>query len=142
VADATSTDPAVEGAAPGEATSGAAPPWAARGARLGVVAGVVALILLVAWWCLDGGASGSALVLAVLLSAPLWLALPGLQSGRRSTYAWMSMAVVPYLALAVMESVANPAARLWAALGLCVAFLVFVLLIIYLRLSRPAAACG
>lgn len=119
---------------------------AARRVRHGVLGGTAALIALVAWWSLGDGVDGSALALALILTVPLWLALPGLQRGTRRTYAWMSLATVFYLMLALMELVANPTARAWGALCLFAAFIVFVLLIAYLRLSRgqdattPAAA--
>ena len=113
-------------------------PAAARHIRLGVLAGVAMLIAGIVIWCLEGGLSAATMVLAALLTSPLWLALPGLHRGTRRTYAWTSLALAFYLVLALMETVANPFARLWAALGLFVTFAVFVLLIAYLRLSRPS----
>ena len=118
----------------------ATPPAAARHTsriRRSVLAGVVLLIAGVAMGCLEGGFSVVAVTLAALLSAPLWLALPGLQRGTRRTYAWTSLALAFYLVLALMETVANPSTRRWAALGLFVTLTVFVLVIAYLRLSRP-----
>jgi uncharacterized membrane protein len=48
----------------------------------------------------------------------------------------MTLAVAPYLALALMEVLANPAARIWAATCLLIAFALFVSLIAYLRATR------
>ena len=113
-------------------------PAAVQHVRRAVLAGVALLIAGIAMWCLEGGLSAATVVLAALLTSPLWLALPGLHRGTRRTYAWTSLALAFYLVLTLMETVANPAARPWAALGLFVTFTVFVLLIAYLRLSRPA----
>lgn len=110
---------------------------AERHIRRGVLAGVVLLIAGVAMECLEGGLSGATVVLAAVLTSPLWLALPGLHRGTRRTYAWTSLALAFYLVLTLMETVANPSARLWAALGLFVTLAVFVLVIAYLRLTRP-----
>lgn len=94
------------------------------------------LLALVATWCLQDGFSIMGLTLALLLGAPLWLALPGLHRGTRRAYAWSSLALAFYLALALMETVANPSVRLWAALALFLILVIFMLLIAYLRLAR------
>ena len=48
----------------------------------------------------------------------------------------MTLCVVPYLVGALTELIANPAARVWASMALLVAFTLFVLLIVFLRLTR------
>lgn len=73
-------------------------------------------------------------VMAALLAAPLLIAAPGLIADRRRTYAWLSLAVVPYLALALMEVIANPPLRPWAFTALLTTFALFVVLIARLRL--------
>jgi uncharacterized membrane protein len=75
-------------------------------------------------------------VLIVALTLPLLIALPRLWAGHRRTYAWMTLAITPFLVVAITEAVANPAGRAWAGLCLLVAFLLFVMLIAYLRITR------
>lgn len=105
-------------------------------ARIVVVSTIGILIAaLIAWRVQTGFSVGDAALIAVL-TLPLLIALPRLLAGHRRTYAWMTLAVTPFLIVAITEAVANPAGRVWAALCLIVAFLLFVLLIAYLRLSR------
>lgn len=72
-------------------------------------------------------------VLAVL---PLLAPLHGLLRGRRHTYAWATLFAVPYLAFALTELLANPAARWVAALSLVLVFAWFCTMILFLRASR------
>jgi uncharacterized membrane protein len=51
----------------------------------------------------------------------------------------MTLCVVPYMVGALTELIANPAARVWASSALLVAFSLFVLLIVFLRLTRTLA---
>jgi len=105
-------------------------------ARIAVVSTIGILIAaLVAWRVRTGFSIGDAVLIAAL-TLPLLIALPRLLAGHRRTYAWMSLAVTPYLIVAITEAVANPLGRLWAGLCLAAAFLLFVLLIAYLRLTR------
>lgn len=115
---------------------------AAERFRYGVLAGVAVLIALVTGWCLESGASGGRIALAILLTSPLWLALRGLGRGSRRTCAWMTLAVIPYIVLGIMEVVANPHARWWAAACLLVCFLLFVTLVAYLRVTRERVPRG
>lgn len=110
---------------------------AANTLRRASVVGACAVGALVAWWCLEGGWSTARALLAGVLTAPLWLALVGLSRGRRRTYAWMTLALTPYMVLAIMEAVASPHARVWASACLFACFALFVLLISYLRATRP-----
>jgi uncharacterized membrane protein len=105
-------------------------------ARIAVVSTIVILIAaLVAWRVRTGFSIGDAVLIAVL-SLPLLIALPRLLAGHRRSYAWLSLAVTPFLVVAITEAVANPIERAWAGLCLVIAFLLFVLVIAYLRLTR------
>lgn len=105
-------------------------------ARFAVVSTIALLIAaLIVWRVRTGFSVGDAVLIAVL-TLPLLIALPRLLAGHRRTYAWMTLAVTPFLVVAITEAVANPAGRAWAALCLVVAFLLFVLLIAYLRVTR------
>jgi uncharacterized membrane protein len=110
----------------------------ARRLRLAVLATVAALIFVLVLWRTMTGLSTADVVLIVALTLPLWIALPRLKAGSRRTYAWMTLAVTPFLVVAVTEAVANPSARSWAAVCLFVAFALFVMLVSYLRVTRTA----
>lgn len=105
-------------------------------ARLAVVSTIAVLIAALIAWRIRTGFSIADAVLIAVLTLPLLIALPRLLAGHRRTYAWMTLAVTPFLVVAITEAVANPAARAWAAFCLVVAFLLFVLLIAYLRVTR------
>jgi uncharacterized membrane protein len=92
--------------------------------------GALALSLL-AW--IGAGYPWPICVLAVL---PLLAPLPGLRSGRRSTYAWATLFAVPYLAFALTELLVNPAARWVASMSLLFVFAWFCTMILFLRASR------
>nr|WP_298723821.1 DUF2069 domain-containing protein [uncultured Steroidobacter sp.] len=104
--------------------------------RIVVVSTIGILIATLIAWRVQTGFSIADAVLIVVLTLPLLIALPRLWAGHRRTYAWMSLAVTPFLIVAITEAVANPAGRAWAGVCLIVAFLLFVLLIAYLRLTR------
>ena len=108
----------------------------ARRLRLAVVTTVLALIVVLLSWRVIGGISAADVVLIAALTLPLFIALPRLLAGNRRTYAWMTLAVTPFLVVAITEAVANPAARIWPALCLLVAFALFVMLVSYLRATR------
>jgi len=110
-------------------------PLAAR-VRTVVIGNVALLVIALLAWRIRGGFSIADAVLIALLTLPLWIALPKLLAGHRRTYAWMTLAVTPYLVVAITEAVANPASRAWAGLCLMMAFLLFVLLVAYLRITR------
>ena len=112
----------------------------ARRLRWAVMAAVSALIFVLVCWRLMNGLSAGDVVLIATLTLPLWIALPRLLAGNRRTYAWMTLAVTPFLVLAITEAVANSASRGWAALCLFVAFALFVMLVGYLRVTRETAA--
>lgn len=108
--------------------------------RIAVVSTLFALIAALIAWRVGTGLTVGDVVLIVVLTLPLALALPRLLAGHRRTYAWMTLAVTPYLVVALTEAVANPSQRAWAALCLAVAFVFFVLLIAYLRFTREVTS--
>lgn len=75
-------------------------------------------------------------LLCVVAVAPLLAPLPGLLRGRRYTYAWASLFAMPYLAFAVTELLANPAARAVGSVSLLLIFAWFCSMVLYLRASR------
>jgi uncharacterized membrane protein len=96
----------------------------------------LALIALVAAWFLPGRLSLGRVLMAVAATTPLWLGLPHLLRGARRTFAWMTLATIPYLVFALTEAIADPPARAWAGLCLFVGFALFVVQIAYLRVTR------
>jgi uncharacterized membrane protein len=108
----------------------------AKRLRIAVIVNVAALLVsLILWRAMTGFSMGDG-VLVAILTLPVAIALPKLLAGNRRTYAWMTLAVTPFLVVAITEAVANPASRAWAGLCLVVAFVLFVLLIGYLRVTR------
>ena len=81
-------------------------------------------------------AAGYPWLLCLLAAVPLLAPLPGLVRGRRYTYAWATLFAVPYLAFAVTELLANPAARWEASISLVLVFAWFCAMVLYLRASR------
>ena len=104
-----------------------------------IAVGVLILIALVAWWCIAGHATPGTIVLACVATSPLWLGLPRIIAGHRRTYAWMTLALAPYLALGITEAIANPARRTLAGTCLFATLLLFALFVMYLRATRSAA---
>jgi uncharacterized membrane protein len=111
-------------------------PLLAARLRYLVVSNIAVLILGLLGWRARDGVSAWDMVLIAALTLPLLIALPKLLAGDRRTYAWMTLAITPFIVLGITEAVANPASRVWAGLCLMMGFLVFVLLIAYLRASR------
>ncbi|HKQ13864.1 MAG TPA: DUF2069 domain-containing protein [Steroidobacteraceae bacterium] len=106
--------------------------------RLGVCAVVVSLFALVVRWVVIAPSTPRAVVGAIL-GLPLVVGLPFLYSGRRRSYAWMTLALAPSLLLGLTEAVANPAMRKWAALVLFAVIAAFGLLVAYLRATRSSS---
>ena len=96
----------------------------------------IALLALVAAWLLAGRYSAERALIALLATTPLWLGLWRLLAADRRAYAWMTLVVIPYIVVGVMEAIANPAARVWAGACVFAAFTLFVVLIGYLRATR------
>jgi uncharacterized membrane protein len=74
--------------------------------------------------------------ICVLAALPLLAPLKGLIQGRRYTYAWATLFAIPYLAFAVTELLANPAARWVASASLLLVFGWFCAMVLFLRASR------
>lgn len=107
--------------------------------RVAVLGATALLILAVLAWILLPAVSLGRLASAALMTLPLWIFIPALHRGERRKYAAMTLCVVPYLVLALTELVANPAARILASAILLLAFALFGLLIVFLRITRPGA---
>lgn len=103
----------------------------ARAAVLGLLALLAATLLI---WQRASLAAGS--LLALLWLAPLLFPLPGLIRGRRYTYAWSTLLVIGYVALALTEIVADPSRRLLPVAILIFAFALFLALVMFLRATR------
>ena len=74
--------------------------------------------------------------ICILAVVPLLAPLNGLLRGRRHTYAWATLFAIPYLAFAMTELLANPAARWVAGVSLLLVFAWFCTMILFLRASR------
>jgi uncharacterized membrane protein len=74
--------------------------------------------------------------ICILAVVPLLAPLNGLLRGRRHTYAWATLFAIPYLAFAMTELLANPAARWVAGVSLLLVFAWFCTMILFLRVSR------
>ncbi len=109
-----------------------------QGMRVAVMSVIALLIATLIGWRASDGLSTGDIVLIVVLTLPVAFAVPRLWSGHRRTYAWMTLAVTPFLIVAITEAVADPAGRIWAGACLMLAFVLFVLLIAYLRVTRDA----
>jgi uncharacterized membrane protein len=113
---------------------------ALRAARAAVAVLVALLCALFVLWHAQRYSAATAALAGALGVAP-WLALaPGLWRGRPRHYVVATLLTTPYLGYGLMEAIANPGARRWAAALVLVAFAVFAVLLAFLRLSRPAAA--
>jgi uncharacterized membrane protein len=105
--------------------------------RAGVLVGLALLIAAVATWILTPVPSLPRALWVAIVTLPLWIFVPALKRGERRRYAALTLCLVPYLMLALMEVIANPTARITATAMLLLAFGVFVLAILYLRVTRP-----
>jgi len=94
------------------------------------IATTLALIAVTARWQL----ASAGWILAGLFTVPLWLGLMGLLRYRPGTRAWTTLCAVPYLPFGTMELIANPDARGWAAACVLLAFALFALLALLLRM--------
>ena len=74
--------------------------------------------------------------ICALAALPLLAPLSRLVRGRRHTYAWATLFAIPYLAFALTELLANPAARWVAAASLLLVFGWFCTMVLFLRASR------
>lgn len=93
------------------------------------------LVVVLAWQLSTRPGIGGG-VFAFLAIAPLLAPWPGLLEGRRYTYAWSTLCVMPYLVFGIVEAVANPDDRLWSAACLTLALMLFAGLVMFLRVTR------
>lgn len=107
--------------------------------RLASVVSTTLLVAIVIAWIISPALSVARIGVAALVTLPLWAWTPALWRGSRKSFAAMTLCVVPYMVGALTEIIANPAARLWASLALFAAFVLFVLLIVFLRVTRTPA---
>ncbi|HEY5808209.1 MAG TPA: DUF2069 domain-containing protein [Povalibacter sp.] len=98
---------------------------------------VAAMIALTIVWHLSAAITLPRAGAALLLTLPLWAPLPGIMQRNRRTYAWATLCVIPYFVLSITETIANPASRAWSGTCLALALMLFVVLIAYLRVTRP-----
>ena len=106
------------------------------------IAALGALMLASGWllWLALPGAGASRAAGVLLLTLPLAAPLPGLLRRRRYTGLWATFLLTPYLALALTEMIANPAARMAAPLVMLLILVTLVALVGWLRTSRPPGA--
>ena len=82
--------------------------------------------------------SAATATLLVTLGVLPWLAIaPALWRGDRRRHVWATLLTAPYLGYGLMEVLANPGARGYAASLVMLAFALFVALVAFLRVSRP-----
>jgi hypothetical protein len=112
------------------------PDSARRRAHAAALGLTIVLISLVAASLLAEGFSLARAFLALLATAPLAYGWLRLRRGERRVYASMTLVAIPYMALAMTEVVANPAARAWAGGCLFASFALFIALIACLRTTR------
>src|ERR1700737_3739685 len=92
----------------------------------------IALVLSLPAWMM----AGYPWPICTLAALPLLAPLSVLLRAPRHTYAWAPLFAIPYLAFALMELLANPAARWVAAMSLLLVFGWFCTMILFLRASR------
>jgi uncharacterized membrane protein len=109
-------------------------------ARRSVLATLAFLSVVVVTAAALTSAAPRSFALAAAYLLPLALPLRGLLLGLRRTHAWATLCVIPYVVFGVTETVANPALRAVGACILFAALAVFIALIWYLRVTRPARA--
>lgn len=103
-----------------------------------VIATQVALLMVFVLGWVWNHRSAAGLLVAGLISLPLLLPLPGLIAGRRRSFAATTLCLLPYLVIGMTESIANPAARVRASIGVALVLWQFAILSAYLRTSRDS----
>jgi uncharacterized membrane protein len=101
--------------------------------RIAAVVLTMALITLIVTWHLLPTATVGNATLALVLCVPLIAPLPGLIKGRRYTYKWATLCVLPYLIIGCTEVIANPQRRAWSAAMLLLGLCLFATLLGFLR---------
>ncbi|HYM33926.1 MAG TPA: DUF2069 domain-containing protein, partial [Steroidobacteraceae bacterium] len=83
-------------------------PLLARRWRLATLASVAMLMIIVIAWQLTPTANVEHLVLAFVFCIPLVAPLAGLWRGKRYTYRWATLCVIPYFVIGLTEVIADP----------------------------------
>jgi uncharacterized membrane protein len=109
-------------------------PRARRARTLAIAAWLLLAASIGAWPFTNAGIGLAASLIAGL---PLLLPLPGMLYGSRRALRAAPMALAPALALAVTETLANPAARWIAGASLALVLLAFAAIIAALRAAPP-----
>jgi uncharacterized membrane protein len=107
-----------------------------RPVRIAVLGTTALLVALFGGWIVGASPSLVRVMLALLATLPLWAFVPSLSRGKRRSYAALTLCLVLYLTWSLTELVANPSARIWASSTLLLSFILFILLIVYLRATR------
>jgi len=107
---------------------------AARALRIALAAWFLLAASVAAWPWAGAGIGG---IMAALAFVPLLLPVPGLVRGSRKALRAAPMALAPALALAITESLVNPAARLPAGASLALVLVAFAAIVAALR-TAPA----
>jgi hypothetical protein len=110
----------------------------ARRWRHSTITAVGLLIWLIVRWVLVGP-SATRIAVGTILALPFVLGAPLIYIGHRRSFAWLTLALAPVLALGLSEAVANAAMRAWAGGLLLAVLLTFLLLIGYLRATRSSS---
>jgi uncharacterized membrane protein len=111
----------------------------ARRWRVVTLGAVAALLIVVFTWQLVPTSSGAAAARGLLLCLPALCPAYGLWQGKRYTYRWATLCVLPYFVVGLTEAVANPSSRPWTAAMLGFALTWFVALVAYLRVTSEGA---
>ncbi|HXQ63281.1 MAG TPA: DUF2069 domain-containing protein [Steroidobacteraceae bacterium] len=109
-------------------------------ARGVVLAFVLVLCAAFVYWHVRRFSAAAALLVIALGVSPWLLAVRGLWDGNRRVYVGALLLTTPYLGYALMDVVANPGARVYAAITLFAAFALAVALVAFIRISRRTAA--
>ena len=105
-----------------------------------VLALTVALLGIFVLWHVIRFSAPTALLASTLGVVPWLLTIPAFRRGTPNVYLGALLLTTPYLGYALMEILANPGARTFAAATLFVSFALAVVLVAALRISRRRAA--
>jgi len=110
----------------------------ARGLRFAALCAIVLVFALIVRW-VTVAPSTARMVVGAILALPFTVGAPFLYVRHRRTYAWLTLALAPSLALGLMEAVADPMTRVWSSLFVFALLATFVLLVAYLRATRSSS---
>ena len=109
----------------------------ARALVLGLAAALLGLFVL---WHVTRFSAPTALLACTLAVVPWLLMIPAFRRGAPDAYLGALLLTTPYLGYALMEVLANPGARPFAAASVFASFALAVVLVAALRISRRRAA--